>query len=45
MQKELHGCLDYLQPAAELGFLMPRASQHDGCPKEITSCIKITILD
>jgi hypothetical protein len=33
---ELHGLLAYLQPAAQLGFLMPMASNHNGCPKEGT---------
>ena len=41
MHIELHGCLGYLQPAAQLGFLVPRTSNYGGCPKEITSCTKI----
>jgi hypothetical protein len=45
MHTELHGCLEYLQPAAQLGFLMPRANNYNGCPKEITSCIKNHIID
>jgi hypothetical protein len=40
MHVELHGCLGYLQPAAQIGFLMPMARNYNGCLKEITSCIK-----